>query len=133
MVSNRHYNRSNERLNNTKQHLKYPFQRVEQRHNTIIDPKGQKERTAMEQSSQTRLSIGTFNILPPSPKTEVSSFTLAINKFLTEREFLQKLYEIFGTNFDEKQTKSIFVHLVKPIPLQELRKKLNEAFKDNTT
>jgi hypothetical protein len=117
---------------NTKQHPKYPFQRVEQRHNTV-DTKGLNERRVMEQISKPQtISIGTFTILPPKSDTQLTTFTLALNKALTKRELHIKLYEIFGTNLDEEKTKSIFVHLVKPIPLRELRIKLNNNFKETT-
>lgn len=128
MVINRYYNRSNERLNGNNKHPKYPFQRVEQRHNNV-DTKGLSEQKQMENQTL-KMSIGTFNILPPKPDTEISSFTIAFNKPIPKYELYLKLHQTFDGEWNGEPTRSVYVHLSKPIPLQELRKRLKENFAD---
>ena len=109
-------------------HPKYPFQRAEQRHNNI-DTAGLKEQKAME-AQTTRISIGTFNVLPPRPDTEISSFTLALSKPITKYELYLKLHRTFDDEWNGEPTRSVYVHLSKSIPLQELRRRLKENFAD---
>jgi hypothetical protein len=119
---------------NNKQHPKYPFQRVEQRHNNI-DTKGLSERKIME-AQATRISIGTFNFLPPKPDTEISNFTLALNKSIQKNELYLKLHQTFDGEWKGKPThsmeltRSTYIHLSKPIQLQELRRRLKDNFAD---
>lgn len=127
MDNNRYNNRSVKKLNN-KRHEKYPFQRAEQRRNNI-DQASLREQRAMEAQS-TKLSIGTFNIFPPKPDTNITSFTVAFARPIPKDELYQKLHQTFDGHWNGEPVKSIFVTLSKPMTLQELRRRLNENFKD---
>ncbi len=118
--------------NEKTRHPKYSWQRVEQRHNNLTDPKGISERKAME-TQATKISIGTFNIFPPKPDTAVSSFTLALNKSIPRWELYAMLHQTFDGEWNGEPTRSIYIHLSKPLPLQELRRRLKESFADTLT
>lgn len=116
---------------NNKQHPKYPYQRAEQRYNNI-DTAGLKEQHEMETQTH-KLTIGTFNILPPKPDTKISSFILALPTAMPKHQLYQKLFETFNGHWDGEPIKSLCIHLSTPIPLQELRKILKENFADSQT
>ena len=114
--------------NNKTLHPKYQWQRIEEKHNQI-DVKGLSEQQQMEKQA-TKISIGTFTIFPPKPDTEVSNFTLALNKSIPKYELYIKLHEIFGEEWNTELIRSMYIHLSKPLPLQELRRRLKENFAD---
>lgn len=105
----------------------HPHDRVELRHNRF-DSRGLKEQAQMERLSRSKISIGTFTILPPKPHTEIKSFTLALSQPVPKHELYAKIHETFNGHWDGEPTKSVIVHLSKPIELQELRRKLKEKF-----
>jgi hypothetical protein len=111
---------------------KYPFQRVEKRRTTQTDTRSLKERAQMERLSATKISIGTFNIFPPKPETEIKSFTLAFSTPIPKHELYLKLHEAFNSHWDGEPTKTIYVHLSKPLPLNELRQRIRKSLSDST-
>lgn len=126
MDSNRHNYRSVQRL---KRHLKYPYQRVEQRQNNV-DETSIVERTQMEKLSKAKISIGTFTFLKPKPESKISTFTLAFSIPIPKNELYTKLHQAFNDHWDGEPIKSVSIHLSKPFPLSELRKKLRDNFED---
>lgn len=111
-------------------HPKYPFQRVEQKQirRMQVDKRSLAERQQMERQAEAKISIGTFNLLPPKPDTKVSSFTLAFGEAVSKPVLYGKLREVFGDYWDGEPTRSVYVHLAKPISLKVLREKLKENF-----
>lgn len=125
--------RSVEKLTKTKQTKpKYPHQRVEQKR-MKVDRRGVKERSDMEKISTARISIGTFTFLRPKPDNTLSSFTLAFDKPIPKNELYQKLHKAFDGNWDGDPVKSVFVHLIEPMSLKEIRKRLHESLEEILT
>lgn len=127
MVSSRYRCGSNEKLSG--KHLKYPYQRVEQRHNHV-DKIGLRERKAMEVQAN-RISIGTLNIFKPSPDTRVSYFTLALAKPIPKYELYRVLKEVFGDDYD-CSVRSVSVSLKRKIRVQDLNDVLKARFQDTS-
>lgn len=113
----------------SKNHLKYPYQRVEQRHNHV-DKIGLRERKAMDAQAN-RISIGTLNIFKPSPDTRVSYFTLALAKPIPKYELYRVLKEVFGDDYD-CSVRSVSVSLKRKIRVQDLNDVLKARFQDNS-
>lgn len=85
----------------------------------------------MEQQAA-KFTIGTFNFLPPKPDTQIQSFTLALSKPMLKHELYSLLHQTFNGHWDGEPTRSLFVRLSSPMPLQELRRKLKESFADSS-
>lgn len=110
--------------------LKEPSQRVEERKSRAVDTVGLREQRQMENQSRAVFSIGTFNIFPPKPDTEIGSFTFALCRPVAKNELYAKLAAAFAEDWDGEPTKSVYVRLVKPLPLKVLRERLRAVFGD---
>ena len=112
-----------------KLHPKYQWQRIEAKHNEV-DTKGLAEQAQMQKQTELRYSIGTFNIFKPQHNTEVSSFTLGLSKAIPRPELYAIIAAALEDNWSGDPTRSIFIHLEKPMLLAELQAKLKANFKD---
>lgn len=119
---------SNERLK-FKSHPKFPFQRVEQRHNQM-DMKSLFERQQMEKQSR-RVSIGVLTVFPPKPDTLISNFTLALPKAIPKKQLYGLLMVAFQIEMtvpnDDCLTKSVYVYLPEPMRFVEIRERIKSS------